>query len=153
MKLSTAAGLGVQGMLVLGEHYGKGTITLEQICRARDLPRDYMARIFGLLSRAGLVVAVRGKRGGYRLACEPEAVSLLVIIEAVDGPLAMNLCQHDPPRCEEYSCPVRPVWSKLQKKVADVLGGKTLAELVRAPADSEDRPEARLADSATPPHT
>ncbi|MHC4716370.1 MAG: RrF2 family transcriptional regulator, partial [Planctomycetota bacterium] len=118
MKLSTASGLGVQGILVLAERYGQGTVTLEEICRARDLPRDYMARIFSLLSRAELIVAVRGKHGGYRLGRSPEAITLLEVIEAIDGPLAMNLCQHDPPLCEEVGCPVRSVWSGIQKKVS-----------------------------------
>jgi len=106
MKLSTAASLGIQGVLVLA---GAGTITLDEICRAGELPRDYMARIFSLLTRAGLVVAVRGKNGGYRLGRDPESISLLEVIEAIDGRLALNLCQHDPPQCEQVgrSAPMR----------------------------------------------
>ncbi|HUU22562.1 MAG TPA: Rrf2 family transcriptional regulator [Phycisphaerae bacterium] len=129
MKLSTAAALGIQGVLVLAERHGSGTVTLEEICRARALPRDYMARIFSLLSRAGLVAAVRGKHGGYRLGRDPGAISLLEVIEAVEGPLAMNLCQHSPPRCEEVGCPVRPVWSDIQRRVSSVLAGKTIRDL------------------------
>jgi len=136
MKLSTAASLGIQGVLVLAGRHGAGTITLDEICRAGELPRDYMARVFSRLARAGLVVAVRGKNGGYRLGRDPESISLLEVIEAIDGRLALNLCQHDPPQCEQVGCPVRPVWSRIQQRVSDVLASKSIRALACGSAEA-----------------
>jgi len=136
MKLSMAAEFAVRGILHLACFHGHGPVPLEQICRRCNLARDYQAKIFGQLARAGLVTAVRGKGGGYLLARSPESISLLEVVEAVEGPLAVNLCQFDPPRCEETECPVRPVWAEVQEKVRSTLASKTLAELVLAGRDA-----------------
>jgi Rrf2 family protein len=130
MKLSNAAELAMRGILTLAARRGQGPTTLDEICRTRRLPRQYLTKIFGMLVRARLLTAVRGKGGGYELGKPPDQITLLAIIEAVEGPLAVNLCQHDPARCEELNCPVRPVWSQVQQKVWAILGSTTLAQLL-----------------------
>ena len=130
MKLSMAAELAVRGMITLCSHHGDGPVPLEEICRSRALPKDYMIKIFGTLGRANLVSAVRGKKGGYVLGRLPKEITLLDIVEAIEGPIAVNLCQYDPPRCDQDNCAVRPIWTKLQKEVREALGGQTLADLV-----------------------
>ena len=128
MKLSLAAELALRGSLVLAERYGQGLVTLEAVCAARDLPRQYLTKIFASLARADLVTAVRGKRGGYRLNRPPERVTVLEIVEAVEGPIVLNFCQHKPPRCDRKNCRVRPVWAQLQKIIRQKLGGLTLGQ-------------------------
>jgi Rrf2 family protein len=130
MKLSMAAELAVRGILVLANDRGDKPLPLDEICRRRELPRQYLAKIFAMLSRAGLVNPVRGKGGGHVLARSPEQISLLDVIEAVEGPFALNLCQHSPPRCDEEDCPVRPVWTELQNHVTSVLGSQSLRNLM-----------------------
>jgi len=130
MQLSMAAELAVRGILVLAGRSGDGPVPLEAICLERKLPRDYLTKIFGALKRAHLVRAIRGKGGGYVLGRPPSEISLLAVIEAVEGPLAMNLCQHDPPQCDETNCRVRPIWTEIQEKVRSVLASRTLDELV-----------------------
>ena len=130
MKVSAAAELAVRGAIVLAEKYGRGPITLDQICARRDLPKQYLVKIFASLTRAGLVMPIRGKNGGYMLARTPSRISLLNIIEAVEGPLAMNYCQQDPPQCQEEDCPMRSVWAELQHAVHDRLAAFTLADCV-----------------------
>jgi len=137
MKLSMAAEFAIRGILHLARCYGQPPVPLEEICRRRDLAKDYLTKIFGQLARAGLVTAVRGKGGGYSLAKPPERITLLEVVEAVEGPLAVNLCQFDPPRCRESHCRVRLVWTDIQKKVRSTLASKTLAELV--PDDRDAR--------------
>ena len=125
-----AAEFAVRGVLCLAEEYGRGPVPLDEICRRRKLRKQYLAKIFGSLVRADLIDAVRGKGGGYQLARPARDISLLEVIEAVEGPLALNLCQHTPPKCREPDCRVRPVWEKLQEKVRSALGSATLDKLV-----------------------
>ncbi len=132
MKLSMAAEFAIRGILALAEYYGQGPVPLARICRTRKLPKQYCTKIFGMLVRANLIDAVRGKGGGYALARPPDEISLLSVIEAVEGPLAVNLCQSDPPKCSEPGCPVYPVWTKVQQQVSTILAGKTLGELITA---------------------
>jgi len=130
MKLSLAAELGVRGVIVLAEKYGQGPITLDTICARRDLPKQYLVKIFASLARAGLIIPIRGKHGGYVLGRDPDAITLLQVIEAVEGPLTLNLCQQDPPQCDEVSCPIRPLWAELRRIVRGKLASMTLAECV-----------------------
>lgn len=130
MKLSMAAELGIRGILVLAQDYGRGPVSLKEICRRRDLPRQYLSTIFAALARADLVGSVRGQSGGRILAKPPEEITLLEVIEAIEGPLATNLCQHTPPRCEEVDCPVRPVWAEIQEKIRAALASKHLSDFI-----------------------
>ena len=132
MKLSLSAEYALRGVLVLAGRHGGPPTPLGEICRIRRLTksRDYMTKIFGILTRAGITRAVRGKGGGYVLARSPADISMLQVIEAVEGPLAVNLCQHDPPRCEEVNCPLRPVWKRLQKTIRSTLSSVTLDRFV-----------------------
>jgi len=136
MKLLPAAEFAIRGVAVLAEEYGKGPITLNEICRRRKIAKQYLVKLFGVLSRAGLVMPVRGKRGGFMLARDPGRVTLLEVIEAVEGPIAVNFCQYEPPRCDELNCPLRPVWGKLQRTIRDTLGSVTMAGFACAHADS-----------------
>jgi len=127
MRLSPAAEFAIRGVSVLAEAYGQGPISLGEICRRRQIAKQYLVKIFGLLSRAGVIMPVRGKNGGYVLARDPGKITLLEIIETVEGPIALNFCQYMPPRCQELDCPLRPVWRKLQATVRKTLGSVTMA--------------------------
>ncbi len=133
MKLSMAAEFAIRGVLCLAQEYGHGPLPLEEICRRRGLQKQYLTKLFGMLARANLIDAVRGKGGGYLLARSPEDITLLEVIQAVEGPLAVNLCQTDPPKCGDSECPVRPVWSSVQEGLRSILAARTLEELVRPP--------------------
>jgi len=132
MRLSPAAELAIRGVSVLAEEYGHGPISLSEICRRRKLARQYLVKLFGILSRAGVIMPVRGKHGGYMLAREPKDISLLEIIETVEGPIVLNLCQYMPPRCNELDCPLRPVWRQLQETVRTTLGSVNMGSCAAA---------------------
>jgi Rrf2 family transcriptional regulator, cysteine metabolism repressor len=137
MNLSPAAELAMRGMLILTEHHGQGPTRLADICAERDLGREYLSKVLGMLARADLVQPIRGKNGGYKLARDPSQITLLEVIEAVEGEQALNLCQHDPPKCEYASqCKVQEVWAGLQKIYIETLGSKTLADMT-----AEDDPQ------------
>ncbi|MBN1555142.1 MAG: Rrf2 family transcriptional regulator [Phycisphaerae bacterium] len=131
MKLSLAAELAVRGALVLAQQHGKGPITLAEVCELRDMSREYLAKVFGLLSRAELVTPIRGKNGGYVLARDPKDISLMDIFEAVEGPQYLNFCVHDPPQCDQVeTCKVHRMWVDLQEIFEERLRSTTLADCV-----------------------
>lgn len=128
MKLSIAAEYAVRGILVLTEEHGRGPVTLTAVCKRRKLPKQYLTKLFSHLTKAGLVHPVRGKGGGYSLARSPDQINLLQVIEAVEGPVILNLCQHTPSRCLKELCKIRPLWTDLQKTVREKLSSFTLAQ-------------------------
>ena len=123
MRISTAAELGIRGMTYLARQYRNGPVPMATICREQELPRQYMLKIFAALSRAGFVRTCRGKGGGFVLARPPAEISILNIMEAVEGPLALNFCQNKPSQCRwDDDCPVRPLWDELQEIAFKKLG-------------------------------
>lgn len=130
MRLSPAAELAVRGTVVLAEEFGQGPITLDTICSRRELPKQYLVKIFSSLARAGLITPIRGKHGGYILAQEPKEISVLQIIEAIEGPIALNYCLKTPSQCEDTSCRIRPIWDELQDTICDKLGNMKLSDCI-----------------------
>jgi len=141
MRLSPAAELAVRGIVVLADHYGEGPTTLKTICGVRDLPKQYLVKLFSLLAKADIVTAIRGKHGGYELSRAPKEITLLEVIEAVEGPIALNFCQHNPPKCDREDCPLRAVWTELQRTVRQRLGAVRLSQCLSKGAPSP-RPRA-----------
>ena len=93
-----------------------------------------VAKVLKPLAQAGLVEGFRGANGGYRLARDPAAISLVEIVEAMEGPLGMTECSlHDGQCGIEQSCGVRANWRRINDVVADALRGVSLAEM-RQPA-------------------
>ena len=135
MKVTPAAEFAVRGICVLAKQNGNGPVNLATICEKHDLSKQYLAKIFGTLARAGLVTPVRGKHGGYLLARRPDEITVLDVIEAVEGPIALNFCQHSPPRCDQTDCPLRPVWAELQDVVSTRLASVTFQSLLDGCAD------------------
>ena len=96
------------------------------------IPAAYMEKVLSALSRAGLVTGQRGPGGGYRLTRSPADISLRDVIEAAEGPLAMNVCVTGGGSCErEQSCGVHSVWATAQRQLIALLEGATLDVLAR----------------------
>lgn len=107
-----------------------------------------VAKVLKPLAQAGLVEGFRGANGGYRLARAPSAISLVEIVEAMEGPLGMTECSlHDGHCGIEQSCGVRANWRRINDVVADALRGISLAEMLQPapPAPVRRGIDARLA--------
>ena len=106
----------------------------------------FVAKILQRLVVSRLVVSHRGFEGGFELARQPHAVSMLDIVNALEGPLCLNACLADGPGCDEAAwCPARDVWARAQAALAGVLADETLERLAagrvrdpgtRAPVDA-----------------
>lgn len=94
-SLSAKAHYGLAAMLDLAEHFGKELVQIRQIVRRREIPKNYLEQIFNRLGKIGLVKSVRGNRGGYELADSPRNITVLSILEALEGPIGIT-SEHDP---------------------------------------------------------
>lgn len=89
-----------------------------------------VAKVLKPLAQAGLVQAFRGAAGGYRLARPANEISLVEIVEAMEGPLAMTECSIHDGHCDiEHSCSARANWRRINDVVADALRRVTLADM------------------------
>jgi FeS assembly SUF system regulator len=99
-----------------------------------------VAKILKPLAQAGLVSGFRGINGGYRLARPASQITLIDIVEAMEGPLGMTECSLHAGNCGiEQSCGVRANWRRINDVVADALRGVTLAEMLGSPAPHRPR--------------
>jgi FeS assembly SUF system regulator len=95
------------------------------------LPAPMVSKILKQLARAGLLDSQRGAQGGYGLARPAEEISVVEIITALEGPIAMTECTEDAPgTCSaEPFCPVSSNWRRINRAIREALAGITLAEM------------------------
>lgn len=122
---------------VLSER-GPGQATLiAEIAEREGIPRKFLEAILRELRQHGLLLAQRGRGGGYRLRKPPEQIALAEVVRALDGPLAPVPClsrgaYERCPECkDEKTCGVRLILKELHEATAKVLENTTLADLVQ----------------------
>jgi len=94
------------------------------------LPEAFLAKIVQSLVKAGLVYTVKGPQGGVALLKEPEKITVLEIIEAVEGPLVLSHCLNHPDICDKVGkCPLHEIWSKVQHKIIEEFSAHNLLYL------------------------
>ena len=90
-----------------------------------------VSKVLKPLAHAGLVTGFRGASGGYRLARPASQISLIEIVEAIEGPLGMTECSGEHSSCErEPHCGVQDHWRQINDIIADTLRGMTLAQML-----------------------
>jgi Rrf2 family protein len=110
-------------------------VSVRQVAEQEGLPVQYCEKIFRHLRQADLVESMRGAAGGFRLARPPERISLKEVVEATEGrTFELNCSEHpvDLARCQtDHACSLRPVWRALQARIDELLGGISVADLLR----------------------
>ena len=127
-----------------------GVLSAPDLAEHAGLEAPTVAKVLKPLAQAGLVEGFRGANGGYRLAREASAISLVEIVEAMEGPLGMTECSlHDGQCGIEQSCGVRANWRRINDVVADALRGISLAEMLQPapPPTTRKAIDARLANA------
>ena len=111
-----------------------------ELAEQAGLEMPTVAKVLKPLAQAGLVEGFRGVNGGYRLARPATDISLVEIVEAMEGPLGMTECSVHAGACGiEHSCGVRANWRRINDVVADALRGVTLAEMLAPPPPRSSR--------------
>jgi Rrf2 family protein len=116
--------------------------TLQDLSSTLHLPREFLAKILKGLAAEGLVRSTRGAHGGYQLARPARAISFLEVIEAVEGPVQLNVCLDHKDRCDvSAGCTMYHVWKAGQERMLEVYRRTSLADLVA----QEEQPKAPIA--------
>lgn len=130
MELTRKGEYAIRGIVYLAGKPVDKVCLLSDIAAAVDVPPTFLAKIFQQFSKIGLVKSFRGTGGGFLLGRPPENITLLEVVEAVEGPIIPNRCVTAPSDCERSgACNVHPVWKRVQGEVRSVLEGVTLRDL------------------------
>jgi FeS assembly SUF system regulator len=129
LKLSKLTDYAVVVLVQLGE--GPCLQTSGGIAAATGVPEPTVAKVLKIMTAAGLVGSQRGARGGYRLARPLNAIPVLDVIKAIEGPIALAACvEHSIVICESSPlCPVKGRWDAVNKAILDALSALTLADM------------------------
>ncbi len=130
MKLTRGVDYGTLGILYLARQPRERVVLISEIAEAQGVPESYLAKIFQDLAKAGLVRSHRGARGGFTLARLPVEITLRQVIEAIEGPVALNRCLDSREGCAQSSgCPVHAALAEAQSALVAALDGVTLHSL------------------------
>ncbi|MBE0428697.1 MAG: Rrf2 family transcriptional regulator [Thermoleophilia bacterium] len=141
MQLTRQTDYAVRAVLHLATH---PLASIREIADEQCVPHVYLAKIVQKLAQAGIVATHRGAGGGISLAIPPEKISLLRVIEAIEGPLALNLCFARPGECPRESyCAAHEELEEIQKKLAAMFSRIDFARLARKEAARRDHAGSR----------
>jgi FeS assembly SUF system regulator len=130
IKLSKMADYGTVVMTAM-VHEPERSRSAAEVAAAIHVPVPTVSKILKMLTRGGLLVSVRGVRGGYLLARPSSEITLVDIIHAMDGPIGMTECSVTPGLCtQESGCTVRATWQRVNQAVLGVLREITLDQMV-----------------------
>jgi Rrf2 family protein len=132
LELTKRGDYAVRAMLALTRGADSGLLSARRISDAMDIPVRFLPQVLADLQRAGLIEAAPGRSGGYRLARDPAGLSLLEVIEAVEGDTRRRSCVLNSGPCgAEGSCDVHDVFYAGQEALRGTFARASLADLAR----------------------
>ena len=130
LSLSVTTGYAIKALMCL-ESSDCVPRHISDIARCTNVPRAYLAKILNTLSQQGLVQTKRGYRGGISLGRSAEDISLLPIVEAVEGGQWLGDCLLSIEECGGHTiCPTRDFWARIREEITEELRKTTLAALI-----------------------
>ena len=122
LSISSKTRYGIAAMLALAESYGSGLLQIKDISSRCNIPHQYLEQIFNRLGKAGVIKSTRGKNGGYELANAPQRVTVLDIVNSLEGEIEFV------PKSSEQTDIIYDLFHKAEIKLQEVLN-VNLAEL------------------------
>ena len=132
MQITRQADYALRAMLYLAKLEPNVRAATSRIASEQQIPPSFLAKIISQLSIAGLINTSRGARGGVTLARDAADITLLDVVESIDGPISLNVCSHSPGNCPfGDDCPIQPIWSETQSELVNKLKATNFAQLVK----------------------
>ncbi|CAN5812114.1 Rrf2 family transcriptional regulator [soil metagenome] len=133
--LSKKTKYALKALLFLTKEKERGLVLISEIATTQKIPRKFLEAILVELKTQGVLLSLRGKKGGYQLAKEPKDISVGTIVRMMDGPLApipcvSHLYYRKCEECvEEQTCEIRLVMKKVRDATSQILDGTSLADM------------------------
>ena len=131
MRVSRSTGYALLAVGFIAKHQGKGVVLSQAISKEYDIPLEYLLKILQQLVRASVLRSKRGPRGGFSLAKTPPKITMLEIIEAVDGPLAGELHLTEQAGKDKYGVKAEQAYNKAISQARSVFQKTKLSALLK----------------------
>jgi Rrf2 family protein len=130
MIFSNASEYAIRGVSELAGRDSDSTVLLDDLVAGTGLPRDFVAKLFQKLVRAGILSSAKGRGGGFRLARAAHEITLLDIVEAVDGPQKLDACVVGLEKCNDsMPCAQHDLYKPIRQRLKDYLTTTTVADM------------------------
>ncbi|MDD8049117.1 MAG: Rrf2 family transcriptional regulator [Thomasclavelia sp.] len=132
MKISTKGRYAIRCLVNIGKHSSNDFVSLLDIASEEEISFKYMEKIVNMLKKAGIVEAVRGAKGGYRLSKPTSEITLKDVLTITEGSLACVSClQDNPNKCPRYKeCSTVHVWEGLNNVIDEYLSSITIQDVI-----------------------
>ena len=131
MKISTKGRYGLRILMDLAIHQSEKPRLIRDIAQSQQISEKYISRLVISLRKAGLIRSIRGVNGGFHLDRKPEDITLLEVVEVMEGPLAIVDCVRTPAKCSRtMHCAVHDIWNRLNADIRDAMQKLTLADII-----------------------
>lgn len=128
LVITTKSPYAVRALSELARRGQSSPVPIGEIARARDIPVQFLEGLFATLRRAGILQSQRGVKGGYSFARPPSEITVLEVVELLEGELGTDAAANG------------PVWTDTVEAVRGVLGGTTIAEVAEREAQAAGAP-------------
>ena len=131
MKLSTKCRYGLRAVLEIARVYGTGPAKRKNIASSQNVSDSYLENILIVLKNNRIIETSRGVNGGYVLSRAPSAITVLEVVNALEGPPEFSPCLDNPADCDKSdTCVTRDLWIEMNQCWSNVLGSYTLQDLL-----------------------
>ncbi len=131
MKLSTKSRYALRAIIELDSLSNGKPIFVREIAKRQDISERYLENIFTQLRSSGILISLKGKNGGFKLAKEPKEISLIDIVTAVEGKLSIVECASNVNSCERASeCISREIWTEINNTLVEKISSYQLDEII-----------------------
>lgn len=128
LVITTKSPYAVRALAELARRGQDTPVPIGEIARARDIPVQFLEGLFASLRRAGILQSQRGVKGGYSFARPPSEITVLEVVELLEGELGADAAANG------------PIWTDAVDAVKQVLGGATIAEVAEREAQAASTP-------------
>ncbi|MBI4516342.1 MAG: Rrf2 family transcriptional regulator [Deltaproteobacteria bacterium] len=130
MQVSRKVDYALRAIIYLSVQRTDQPASVKEIAARRRVPQKFLEKIIKDLTRAGLVVPHRGSHGGYTLSRPAEQITFRDVIEAIEGPISLNVCVTEQRDCSVLaSCNMQRIWQEGQRRMLEFFSDTTLADI------------------------
>lgn len=136
MIITRATEYAIRAILYMSRQPAGEIVYKKDICKAQEITPAFLTKILQPLIKDGIVGSQRGVGGGFYLAREPSAITLLDIIKSQEGPVYLNQCLIEEGTCErEFFCPIHGAWAEIREDFMKTLSRYDFAGLAARQGD------------------
>ena len=130
MKISRSTGYALLAVGYIAKHEDEGIVLSQSISEKYDIPLEYLLKILQQLVRANILRSKRGPRGGFSLAKTPKKISMLAVIEAVEGPMTSQLNLAEQSKREKFSVQAEKAYERALSQAKSVFEKAKIGDLI-----------------------